>query len=987
MSSNSKTKTTTTTTTTSTSSNNNSSNGSTSKKKKRESKAQALAAVKKARIEYHEKLFENFRCPISLAILVDPIIAADGQIYERESFKTLAGDNEEIESPITRQMMSATNFFPIQTVRNTIGTMIENQGRDVLPKDELADYYYREANRCLKDDESKAKKLYNYVIELMPERSQLAKDAVKKRNKLDHIKVSSWHPIEIITEGVIGHPMTPAVQCVSKQVHPNLLLSIAGIGTINDYLSLLMGMLGKNLHRFSQAPKYDENEEDGYGNERYIGEQFVYNSRAVQSCVRSMFPGELAKHAVSEGTKAVTKYFNSDGVEELGANNDIYLFYQENKDAFSATRLQFDILECGAGISQHVKHDITITSAIFITGVIEYICAEILELAGNAARDLESPRILPRHIVLAIEGDEELDLLFGRRYNPVINAGIIVHIHRQLKDALSGGNGWDITPAEDDGENYYINGAKLTDITCDVDRPFIFSSLGKIVTQSGNNHIGEVLKKLHAPGNTRLISTVEDVFPLQSMTRIFARAGIAAFTENAANEIREIVVEFVSNVMKQSAIQVENRFSSVLEHNDVAKALSNTNIISSMDLHAKPLVPCGLGCITFGVKPIFIVTPRNTIEPGNTYIGPEHNMTAVKYEIDYLSNHNCNTNQITAWEKAAQRARNAANFFVEKFTESYKGDGFKAALKSVGFDEIEELYRSNNNDDKMTDQEVKQIAPILCGNEEGHTDENYVKMLNEISLIWSELERRATYRMHIQEDFDNLQLQKSFLAMNAAEQFNNHYECSMSLEPSLKLDKTVLEKKAKFNKLVSLNCRIASLWENSVADDGTAIPGVREALTTNLGVPNDSNLPTASNLRVMTFGVLKALNLLGNDPDNIIAKCNSAIQAAKELIPENIREKEAKQHLHSSILRSIYLEQMRGGSFINHVDFFYWIVRLMYDYKEDVNYWESSVAYIIEATENYIMEFVYKVARYSQKLKRVVVRKEDIQFVRNMMKC
>ena len=35
--------------------------------------------------------------------------------------------------------------------------------------------------------------------------------------------------------------------------------------------------------------------------------------------------------------------------------------------------------------------------------------------------------------------------------------------------------------------------------------------------------------------------------------------------------------------------------------------------------------------------------------------------------------------------------RRFSNFFVEKFTESYKGDGFKAALKSVGFDEIEEL--------------------------------------------------------------------------------------------------------------------------------------------------------------------------------------------------------------------------------------------------------------------------------------------------------
>ena len=39
---------------------------------------------------------------------------------------------------------------------------------------------------------------------------------------------------------------------------------------------------------------------------------------------------------------AVTKYASFDGVEELGANNDIYLFYQENKDAFSATGLQSD---------------------------------------------------------------------------------------------------------------------------------------------------------------------------------------------------------------------------------------------------------------------------------------------------------------------------------------------------------------------------------------------------------------------------------------------------------------------------------------------------------------------------------------------------------------------------------------------------------------------------------------------------------------------
>ena len=35
------------------------------------------------------------------------------------------------------------------------------------------------------------------------------------------------------------------------------------------------------------------------------------DARAVQTAVRLVFPGELAKHAVSEGTKAVTKYQNS----------------------------------------------------------------------------------------------------------------------------------------------------------------------------------------------------------------------------------------------------------------------------------------------------------------------------------------------------------------------------------------------------------------------------------------------------------------------------------------------------------------------------------------------------------------------------------------------------------------------------------------------------------------------------------------------------
>lgn len=72
---------------------------------------------------------------------------------------------------------------------------------------------------------------------------------------------------------------------------------------------------------------------------------------------------------------------------------------------------------------RHLKREILPVSAVYLTAVLEYLAAEILELAGNAAQDNKRARITPRHIQLAVRHDEELSKLFE---NVTIAAGGVI---------------------------------------------------------------------------------------------------------------------------------------------------------------------------------------------------------------------------------------------------------------------------------------------------------------------------------------------------------------------------------------------------------------------------------------------------------------------------------------------------------------------------------------------------------------------------------
>jgi histone H2A len=200
-------------------------------------------------------------------------------------------------------------------------------------------------------------------------------------------------------KATFGQSIQARIYRVLKQIHPNLGISMIAMRITSDLISHL-------AERLLRESEFLTN---------FIACQKTLSIREFQSAVRLVLPGELAKHAVSLMNKSLAKILDKE-------TTNTRVTVSRSKRA----GLSFPVALVSAFVRRHKQSSRVGRLVPFgLAAVLEYVTAEVLELAGDQSRDDHRLRIAPRHIFFALSNDDDLSRLFLSDRCPHGHRGII----------------------------------------------------------------------------------------------------------------------------------------------------------------------------------------------------------------------------------------------------------------------------------------------------------------------------------------------------------------------------------------------------------------------------------------------------------------------------------------------------------------------------------------------------------------------------------
>ena len=185
------------------------------------------------------------------------------------------------------------------------------------------------------------------------------------------------------------------IRRVLRTVHPDAQITEQALAAMDTYVCLVEQKLA-----FASAGLCREN-----------GRKTV-STRDVQTAVRILCPGEIARQGASEGTKAVTRW-NGDKTQE-------------------SSGLVFPISRARDAIKTVWCHRVGGAAPVYLAAVLEYLAADILEISGNNARAFPNQRINDWCLKKSVENDEELEELFTKTGIQITHGGVRQRIHDVL---------------------------------------------------------------------------------------------------------------------------------------------------------------------------------------------------------------------------------------------------------------------------------------------------------------------------------------------------------------------------------------------------------------------------------------------------------------------------------------------------------------------------------------------------------------------------